>query len=202
MRTEGQALVHVLLLASLRGLIVRGPVTDAGQAFVLVRDWLGEQAPVDRERALAELARRYLAGHGPASDRDLARWAGLGLRDVRAGLTAIAAELVERHDGLVDLAERPSAPPELPPPRLLGPFDPTLHGWISREPLLGSRTDVVTTNGIFRPIALVGGRAVAIWRLAGGKVSLEPFERLARPVRSALEHDAQDVLRFLAVAAR
>ena len=129
-RTEGQALVHVLLLASLRGLIVRAPMTSAGQAFVLVRDWLGEPAPVDRERALAELARRYLAGHGPASEHDLARWAGLGLRDVRAGLAAIAAELAERDDGLIDLARRPPAA-ELPPPRLLGPFDPVLHGWIS-----------------------------------------------------------------------
>ena len=44
-----------------------------------------------RDVALAELARRYLAGHGPAGDRDLARWAGLPLRDARAGLRAIGA---------------------------------------------------------------------------------------------------------------
>ena len=55
-------------------------------AYALVHDWLGEPAPVDRDAALAELARRYLAGHGPADDRDLAKWAGLPLRDVRAGL--------------------------------------------------------------------------------------------------------------------
>ena len=62
-------------------------------AFVLVRDWLGAPEPVDRDAALAELARRYLAGHGPAGERDLARWAGLPLRDARAGLSAIAPEL-------------------------------------------------------------------------------------------------------------
>ena len=76
-------------------------------AYVLVRDWLGPQKPVDREAGLAELARRYLVGHGPADDRDLARWAGLPLRDARAGLAAIASELDERADGLVDLAEAP-----------------------------------------------------------------------------------------------
>jgi hypothetical protein len=70
-RTEGQALVHVLMLACLRGLAVRGPVLAGGQAYVLVRDWLGEAEAVPRDRALAELARRYLAGHGPAGDRDL-----------------------------------------------------------------------------------------------------------------------------------
>src|SRR4051812_47885250 len=48
-RTEGQALVHVLLLASLRGLIVRGPMTEGKHAYVLVRDWLGAPGPVDRD---------------------------------------------------------------------------------------------------------------------------------------------------------
>src|SRR5207237_1004861 len=88
-------------------------------AFVLVRDWFGDPGAVDRDAALAELARRYLAGHGPAGDRDLAKWAGLPLRDVRRGLAAIASELEQGSDGLVDLAGRPggdvlpapSAPP-------------------------------------------------------------------------------------------
>jgi len=123
--TAGQALVHTLMLASLRGLTVRGPMIDRQHAYVLARDWLGDlvpSRPVDRDSALAELARRYLAGHGPSNDRDLARWAGLPLRDVRAGLGAIASELVRRDDGLVDLAGRDPAP-ELPPPRLLGAFD-------------------------------------------------------------------------------
>jgi hypothetical protein len=41
-RTAGQALVHVLLLASLRGVAVRGPMVGSQHAYVLVRDWLGE----------------------------------------------------------------------------------------------------------------------------------------------------------------
>jgi hypothetical protein len=50
-RTEGQALVHILLLASRRGRIVRGPMIGADHAYVLVRDWLGAPpAPVDRIR--------------------------------------------------------------------------------------------------------------------------------------------------------
>jgi hypothetical protein len=196
-RTEGQALVHILMRASLRGLVVRGPMAGRQQAFVLVRDWLGTRPPVDRDAALAELARRYLAGHGPASDRDLAVWAGLPLRDVRAGLAAIASELVEREDGLVDLARR-RAGCELPPPRLLGPFDPTLHGWVAREPLLDGHRGLVTSNGIFRPFALVGGKAAATWRLRDGTVELEPFGRLRAADVAALTADAADVARFLA----
>src|SRR5205807_3036551 len=136
-RTEGQALIHVLALASHRGLIVRGPMAGGRQAYALVRDWLGEQKRVDRDVALAELARRYLAGHGPADHRDLAKWAGLPLRDARAARGAIASALTEREDGLVDLSGRPPAAPT-PPPRLLGAFEPVLLGWTSREWVLGA----------------------------------------------------------------
>jgi len=194
---DGQALVHLLAFAGLRGLTVRGPVIGGEHAYVLVRDWLGEPIPVDRDRALAALARRYLAGHGPASDRDLAKWAGLPLRDARAGLIAIASALDVRADGLVDLAGRPAAEP-LPPPRLLGAYDPLLLGWTSRELLLGSHQGIVTSNGLFRPFALVRGHGAATWSLTGGEVALEPFRRLSRKDASALKRDAKDVVRFLA----
>ena len=101
--TARQAMVHVLFRATLEGLIIRGPMIGREHAFALVADWLGERPKIDRDRALAELARRYLAGHGPAEDRDLAKWAQLPLRDARAGLEAIASELDHRPDGLVDL---------------------------------------------------------------------------------------------------
>ncbi len=174
-------------------------MVDGRHAFVLVREWLGERssAPIDRDRALAELARRYLVGHGPASDRDLANWAGIGLRDARAGLEAIAGQLEQREDGLVDLAGRP-APTPLPSPRLLGPFDPLLHGWPDRTPILGDRTDVVTVNGIFKAIALVKGRAVATWTRPQGKVELSPFAPISTAVKNALVADGTAVNRFLA----
>ncbi len=195
-RTEGQALVHLLFLATLRGVAVRGPMIGSEHAYALTRDWLGPQRTVDRELALAELARRYLLGHGPAGDRDLARWAGLPLRDARAGLAAISSELARREDGLVDLAGRPPAEP-LPPPRLLGAFDPLLLGWTSREEVVGPHRMLVTTNGIFRPFALVGGRAVATWRLAKGRVTIESLEKIAKKTFAALEADAADVMDFI-----
>ncbi len=191
--TQGQAFVQVLFLASLRGLVVRGPMVGKEQAYVLVHDWLGPAKPVDRDVALAELARRYLAGHGPASAHDLAKWAGLPLRDARAGVRAIASSLAGRDDGLAALT---SAAPEagLPAPRLLGAFEPVLLGWVSREPLVGRYADRVMSGGMFRPFALVGGRSVATWALVGGRVEIEPFERLPG---AALAADAVAVTEYL-----
>ena len=192
-----QAFIHLMFLAALRGISVRGPMLGKQHAYVLVRDWLGPQPPVDREQALAELARRYLAGHGPADDRDLARWAGLPLRDVRVGLGAIASELVEREDGLLDLAKRPPPEPH-PAPRLLGAFEPLLLGWTSREEVVGPHKPLVTINGIFKPFALVDGRAVATWGYAGGKVTIVPLGKISRKASAALDRDAAAVEQFLA----
>ena len=156
------------------------------QAYVLVRDWLPGAKAVDRDEALGEFARRYLAGHGPATDRDLARWAGINLRDARAGLAAAGPR------------PRPAETAELPPPRLLGSFEPCLLGWTSRTDIVGDHSpNLVTVGGMFYPFAMVRGRAVARWKLVDGALQLDPFGRISKADRTALERDAEDVRRFL-----
>jgi hypothetical protein len=194
--TEGQALVHVLFYASLHGVCVRGPMRPKEQAFVDPREWLGEQPEPDREAALGELALRYLVGHGPATDADLARWAGITLGAARAGLGRISRRIVDLGDGLVDLRKREDPAP-LPPPRLLGAFDPVLLGWTSRDGVVGEHRGLVTSNGIFHPFALVRGRAVARWRLPKGKVEIEHLEEVTKKAAGRLEADATAVEAFL-----
>jgi hypothetical protein len=154
---------------------------------------------VERSVALAELARRYLVGHGPAEDRDLARWAGLPLRDARAGLEAIASELAQRSDGLVQLRSARRRPAPLPPPRLLGTFEPMLLGWRSREALLGDDPQVIVNGGMFSKFAIVQGRGVAGWRLRDGRVEIEPWAPVSREALAALERDGVAVREFLGV---
>jgi hypothetical protein len=203
-RTEGQATPHLLYLAARRGIAVLGPVRPEGHAFALVRDWLGEPPPIDRDAALAELARRYLRGHGPATAADLAGWAGVPLREARAGLAAIAAELVERGD-LVDLAARgaevgggarAATPAAAIPPRLLGAFDPYLLGWKDRTfavPAEHARR-VHPGGGMVRATATGDGRVVGTWTLRRGEVELELF---ARAAKRAFQEETADVASFL-----
>ncbi len=199
---QGQALVQVLFRAAVAGLVVRGPMLGGQHAYVLVRDWLppaGRAGLASREPALAELARRYLTGHGPAHERDLARWAGLPLRDARAGLQAIAGELRTEPEGLIDLARRAGArrAPPLPPPRLLGAFEPLLVGWTSRTHVLGEHDAKVVTGGMFRNFALVRGRPVASWRFQGAGIQLERFADVSVQDAQALDDDARALLEFL-----
>ncbi len=205
--TAGQALVHLISLACSRGIAVRGPVdggSSAGrfeQRFASAHDWLGPPAHVDRDVALARLARRYLAGHGPADDRDLATWAGITLGAARAGLRSIAGSLVDRGNGLAAL-RAPDAALVAPPPRLLGSFDPVLLGWRSRDDIVGPHETAIVAGGVFRAFALVRGRAAGLWRISGGRVEVAPAEPLDRAEAHGLEREAADVERFLGLAGR
>jgi hypothetical protein len=192
--------VHLMFRASLEGVCVRGPMVSRQHAYVLARDWLAPARPVQRSVALAELARRYLAGHGPADDRDLARWAGLPLRDARAGLEAIAPELVQRTDGLLQLRSARRRPAPLPPPRLLGTFEPTLLGWRSREALLGDDPQVIVNGGMFSQFAIVAGRGVAGWRLRDGQLEIKPWAPISDDDLAALKRDGAAVQEFLGLA--
>lgn len=209
-RAAGQATPHLLALAARRGVAVLGPLCDGERAFALTHDWLGAapELPLEGERrdaALAELARRYLAGHGPATAADLAAWAGLPLRDARAGLRAIASELAEAGTEL-DLSRRGDPDPEALAPRLLGAFDPYLLGWKDRAfavPAAHARR-VHPGGGIIRAVATAGGMAVGTWsarrRGAVLAVELEPFGALDREVAGALDREAADVARFEGLA--
>ena len=83
---------------------------------------------------------------------------------------------------------------------MLGQFEPILLGWESRTEIVGALAEakrIVTSNGIFRPFALVNGKAAATWRLRKGAPELDPFRRITKADRAALEADAEDVVRFL-----
>ena len=207
--TDGQAMPHLLRRAVLRGTAVLGPMRGAQQAVVLARDWLGAAPPAslagsDRDAALAELARRYLAGHGPATERDLAYWVGLPLRDARAGLQAIAGDLVLHDDGLVDLAAG-AASARRTGARLLPVFDAYLLGWKDRSfAVSGEHVPRVYAGGLIGPAATVDGRVVGTWRAVrrGDTLALdvEPFAPLPARTESALRREREDMARFEGLA--
>ena len=147
--------------------------------------WVASAAPepVDEEEALATMGQRYLAGYGPAGDRDLAAWSGLPLGKARRAL-----ELA----GPVDAP----APAEPPACALLAAFDPAMLGWETREPLVAAEhaRDVLPGGGMLRPVVLAGARVVGTWRGAGPEFTWFGSE----PPAEALAAEVADVQRFLA----
>jgi hypothetical protein len=206
---DGQAPAHLLAYAALRGVVCRGPLASGREpTYVLLEDWLGgAPAPLDEDSALAQLARRYLAGHGPATAHDLAAWSGIGLRRARRGLERIAGELRTAEGGGSMLAcagagagagASTSGGPQV---ALLGHFDPYLLGYASRDLVLDPRfaTRIQAGGGFIAPAILDNGRVAGTWR-RDRRDWFEPFVTLAGDVGAALEREQADVERFLAGA--
>lgn len=191
-RTFGQAMPHILASTALRGTIVLG----LDRRFALA----DPAGPVDRTQALAELTRRWLVAHGPASERDLAAWSGLGLRDVRAGFAAIAGELRDAGDGRVDLVVREGAarPHDRGVgPRLLPAFDPYVLGWRDRSFFVAPEhaRRVHPGGGMVRAVATVDGRVTGTWTAPRGEVAIESLDPAVDA--SVFDGEVADVERFL-----
>jgi hypothetical protein len=203
--TAQELKVHLWLLATLDGELCLGPDRGGQTCLVRTEDWIGKPKSRPRADSLAELGRRYLHGYGPADERDLARWAGLPLRDAREAFAAIAAELVPAGE-LFTLGRAPRRPSG-PVVRLLGAFDNYNLGYVDRSFALAAEHEkqVVPGGGIVRPAVAVDGRFVGTWaskrsgkRLA---VTIEPFAPLAPEIEAAVEAEIADLGRFEGLAA-
>ena len=202
--TANEFKVHLWLLATLDGELCLGPDRGGQTCLVRTEDWIGTLEHRSREDSLAELARRYFRAYAPASERDLARWAGLPLRDARLGVERIADELDEVSIGGQTLLRPRGAAATARGRfvRLLGAYDNYNLGYESRDFYLPAEhaKQVVPGGGIVRPTIVVDGHIVGTWaskrsgkRLA---VTLEPFARLDSEVTEALAAEVEDVGRF------
>lgn len=202
---NSQTGLHVVGLAVTSGLAILGP--DRGAQTLLVRreDWIGKQPAFDRDRALAELARRYIGAFAPATDRDFAYWSGLNLGDVRSGLEAIASELQEIRVGdqtMLALRDRLPRLPRAGQVRMIGMFDTYLLGYRDRSFTTGDvhAETVSDGGGGIYPAILLDGVVVGGWRGSrkGGRleVSLSDPGSLPSEVRPAIEAEIADIARF------
>jgi hypothetical protein len=96
----GQQLMLLLAHLELHRLVCSGVPRDGEHTYALFADRVPATERLDRDDALAEIAVRYFASHGPATERDLAYWATLTVTDVRRGIAGAAGKLaVFEHDG-------------------------------------------------------------------------------------------------------
>jgi Winged helix DNA-binding domain len=209
---DSRVAVHVALLAVTSGVAILGP--DRGSQSLLVRreDWLGKAPRFDRDLALAELARVYIRAFGPATERDFAYWAGLPLRDVRAGLERITRELDQVRVGEETMLVLGDAVPRAPAKgqvRMLGNFDTYLLGWKNRAFAVSNEHAAHVKEGgggWIRPVIVRDGVVVGGWRSSRKDGKLEISLNLDREMRSelteAIEAEIADIAHFEGTEAR
>ena len=176
---------------------------------VLIR-WEGARAPevwtvpppeVDPLDARYELARRYLHVFGPTTPESFAQWAGIGLEQGIAAFDGLGGSLtpvrIPIGDAWILTRDEPAfRAPEAPAAaaRLLPSGDAyfLLQG-ADRELLVPSaeRRSSLWTSRVWPGAVLVEGEIVGTWRRAGPTMTMQPWRRLSRKARDAIQAEAE-----------
>ena len=175
---------------------------------VLIR-WEGARAPtvwtvprpeIDPRDARRELARRYLHVFGPTTPAAFAKWAGIAAAQAQEAFGGLAKSLTAVRtplgDGWILTRDEPelrAVPGPAAPARLLPSGDAhyLLHG-ADRELLVpdASRRGALWTSRVWPGAVLVGGEIAGTWRRAHANVTIDPWRRLSRGERDAVEAEA------------
>ncbi|MFT3887907.1 MAG: winged helix DNA-binding domain-containing protein [Arachnia sp.] len=204
--TRGGRGYHVLTALISETVLCCGPWNGSEQDVASAAQWLpagrtlAERFDGERIPAVAELLRRYLTAHGPATIRDFAWWTKLPLGEIRRALPLVApaletdgaAEPSYWRPGLLDEVAALGRSPHAP--LLLPGFDEFVLGYQDRT---FAMTDdehqriVPGNNGMFRRTVVVGGLVTGTWARSGrpGRrtLAIEEFTPLSDARRRRLD---------------
>jgi len=85
---------YLIVRAELDGVICSGARRGKQFTYALLDDCAPQTRTLDRDAALAELAKRYFFSHGPATLKDFVWWSGLTMADANKGLDFIRSQLI------------------------------------------------------------------------------------------------------------
>ncbi|HEU5137588.1 MAG TPA: winged helix DNA-binding domain-containing protein [Steroidobacteraceae bacterium] len=210
-RTGASRGLHILLWLALEGTICLAGRQGKQHTFALLDEWIPKSADLDRDEALAELARRYFTSHGPATVQDFMWWAGITARDAAAALEGarqhLARQVIEGRAYWLGArrvsvrgagTQRPAAFV-----KLLPAFDEYTVAYRDRSLLVGPGKRVGAGSGLLNPVVVVDGRAVGTWKrtFARGSVQLEMNlpTALDRRNADALRDEADRFRKFLGI---
>lgn len=204
----------IFRLAVVEGLICYGPSSGARGAFVRTDHWLPKQRKISEQDAQHAMLRGFLRAYGPATLRDFAKWTGFAMPDAKALWTRHYGEMLEadveghkasilRNDLRV-LRESGLADPIV---RLAPSFDPYMLAHSIKDHYLepAHYKMVYKSAGWLAPVVLVDGRVAGIWSSTRANhrllIDMDPFEKMPKKLRSAIEHEAEQLGEFLELSA-
>jgi hypothetical protein len=203
---KGQRLAYLVMHAELGGLICSGPRRGKQFTYALLEERVPPAAALTRDESLAELTRRYFAGHGPATVRDFAKWSGLSSVDAKRGLEVVKDQLL--HKTLNDedywfALSVASARQAAPTAYLLSVFDEYLIGYHDRRPIAEPEiaARLFTMGNALTYVVVIDGQIVGSWRRTLDKeavtIEISLFRRLTKAEQRAVAAAAQHYGKFL-----
>ncbi|MDQ2784671.1 MAG: winged helix DNA-binding domain-containing protein [Chloroflexota bacterium] len=209
--TDDLRLGSLVMHAELDGVICSGARRDKQFTYALLDERAPRVATLARDEALAELTRRYMTSHGPATVQDFVWWSGLTMADAKAGLAMIESELIR---DVVDgrtywfAASAPIASDPSPTVYLLPNYDEYIVGYTDRRAALDAlpadRLDA-RGNVLFNHTIVLDGQVVGTWKRTVTKsaviVEVTPFAPLSATEAAALAVAVARYGRFIGLPA-
>ncbi len=203
---KNQRGIHILQRHALEGLICFGSHQGKQPTFTLLDEWLPQTRKLEREEAMAELARRYFSSHGPATINDFIWWSGLTSKAAKEAVGLAQPVIVsEKIDDIVYFYN-PAAtalPNTSPAAYLLPSFDEFVLGYTDRSAVIEEKFVKLLTpgGGLFYPAIVLDGRISGVWKrnVKGNKVDLiiHPFKKLNSDQKSMLKRTSERYINFL-----
>jgi hypothetical protein len=201
---------HLLSRAELDGILCSGAIRNGKPTYALLDERVPKTKTLTQDEALAKLAQKYFASHCPATLQDFLWWSGLSVSDAKRALEAVKANFVSetidtRTYWFTDSVSRPKTDGDTA--HLLPAFDEFIISYQDRSAALPSKDHLkaVSDNGIFRPMIVVNGQVMGIWKrtLKKDKAILEMdfFARPDKTVKSLVEKASEKFGRFLGMKA-
>lgn len=173
---------HLMFSAELEGIVCNGSRRGKQFTYALLDERVPPAKPLHKEEALAKLALRYFTSHGPATLKDFAWWSGLPAADARNALESAKSGLHAEKIGATEYWYPLSDKMPLVAANsvhFLPAFDEFMVGYTDRSASLNPAftKSAITGNGIFKPIIVVNGKVIGLWKRSVKKdrVSVETF---------------------------
>ncbi len=207
---SGTRLAFLTMRAELDAVICNGPRRGNQPTYALLEERVPPAKPIDRDEALAKLARRYFTSHGPATLKDFVWWSGLTRRDATAGVESAGSSLVrEEVGGFTYWAADRHAPKAVASPaaHLLPNYDEYLIAHKDRHLVVsrGSGDGVTRIKDPFVHHVVIDGRLAGSWTrtVKAGSVAVEcaMYGRPNAEAARALDAAAARLGRFLKLPA-
>ncbi len=174
--TDRQRGYHLIVDLAQQGVVVQAGTEGKQPTFALLDEWVPTSRVLDDEEGLATVVERYVRGHGPVGEKDVAGWWGGTLKQVRQAVADLGDRVVPEDGRLRHRDAEPSAPAGTR--HLLPGFDEYLLGHKDRSEVLDPdhlQRIVPGANGVFTGTVLVDGVVAGTWKRAGDEVEVSPF---------------------------
>jgi hypothetical protein len=107
---------YLIVRAELDGIVCSGARRGKQFTYALLDERAPQTRTLERDAALAELAKRYFVSHGPATLKDFVWWSGLTMADANKGLDSIRSQLISEVENGQTYWFADSTPDERPSP--------------------------------------------------------------------------------------